>query len=130
MAAKFWLDPVALERPGDSTELSSTRLRSSHKSIARNYWRGGMNSSAVETLEARARKVTVTEEALTADLWTDGRLSFLCSGILGCGMARLRSATTSRSSEMGHTSTGRIWTRTWKWLVFWPVAAPERVLNP
>ena len=31
-----------------------------------------MNSSAVETLEARARKVTVTEEALTADL-VDGR---------------------------------------------------------
>jgi len=31
-----------------------------------------MNSSAVETLEARARKVTVAEDALTADL-VDGR---------------------------------------------------------
>jgi len=31
-----------------------------------------MNSSAIETLEARARKVTMTEEALTADL-VDGR---------------------------------------------------------
>ena len=70
----------------------------------------GMNSSAVETQEARARKASVTEEALTVDLM-DGRLLSLWPGILVCGMARLRSATTLRSLETEHTSTGRIWTR-------------------
>jgi len=55
----------------DLIERNSTRLRSSSRSIARHYWRGGMNSLAVE-LQARAGRVTVSEEALTVDL-VDGR---------------------------------------------------------
>ena len=36
------------------------------------YWKGGMNSLAVEMQEARAQSVTVSEDALTVDL-VDGR---------------------------------------------------------
>jgi Protein of unknown function (DUF2442) len=38
----------------------------------RHVWRGGRHSSAVETQEARAQSVTVTEDALSVDL-VDGR---------------------------------------------------------
>lgn len=45
-----------------------------------------MNSSATETQEARARQVSVTEEALTVDLM-DGRTDYRTSGLVSSPVA-------------------------------------------
>jgi hypothetical protein len=45
-------------------------------SIKVSFWRNGMSSSVIETQEARAQRVAVSEDALTIDL-VDGRTIIL-----------------------------------------------------
>ena len=72
MVAKLWLEPVALERAGGFSRVELNAIVRLGRSIARICSGDGMSSSVVETQEARARSVTLTDEALTVDL-VDGR---------------------------------------------------------
>ena len=71
-SVKFWLDPARLE---SSREFARAELRRRIEAIIeeseslRSY---GMSISGIEVREALARSVTVSDEALTADL-ADGR---------------------------------------------------------
>ena len=70
--AKFWLQPVRLERSAVSPGEKSIEFRSWSRKTLRHCWGVGMNTLNVESAEARAQQVKVTSDTLTVDL-TDGR---------------------------------------------------------
>lgn len=72
MVAKFWLDPVQLEKPGGlkAQELHRIgKLVQQHQTCLRS---DGLNTLAHDLQLARAQTVSVTEEMLVIDL-KDGR---------------------------------------------------------
>src|SRR3954447_25337166 len=61
--AKFWLDPVRLERSRGFARRGITDIRGSSKRASSFYRRAGMKISTAETGSALANQAVVTEDA-------------------------------------------------------------------
>ncbi len=70
--AKFWLDPVWLERSRGFARKEFTRSRPSLRRTSSTCWRAGMNTSTAESRSVAATQVAVTDDTLTVEL-SDGR---------------------------------------------------------
>lgn len=72
MVAKFWLEPVALERAGGFSRVELNAIVKLVQAHGERLLRSWQSSLVVEVQEARAQSVALTDDALTVDL-VDGR---------------------------------------------------------